>query len=140
MPVDADLIAYLDPLVGETAGTDLFEGPLGEGPDNAVAITHYMGEAAEDRVMGASLTAPGIEVARVQLMVRNTSKSSARSKALAYHALLDNLQAYTSAGGVRYFAIESLDSEPYCLGQDTGGSAGLRWRYVAHYRVEKSRG
>src|SRR6185503_20990534 len=133
MPADADLVAYLDPLVSEsaTASPDptLVEGPMPELPDACVAITHYAGEPAEDRVMSPSLTAPGIEVARVQVMVRNPDKATARTRAYAYHALLDNLHS-TPISGRLYFAVESIDGEPYCLGQDQNS----RWRYVANYR------
>ena len=131
--VPVDLITYLDSLVSETAGTDLFEGPPLELPDNLVALTHYAGEPAEDRVMGPSLTAPGIEVALVQLFVRNTVMATAKTKADAYHALLDNFSG--TANSRTYFQIESVDGMPYSLGQDASG----RWRYVANYRCEYKR-
>lgn len=134
MPVQADIVSYLDPLIAETAGTDLFEGPMPESPDNAIAITHYGGEPAEDRVMSASLTAPGIEVPHVQVMVRNTAMATAQTRAAAVHALLDGF--FGTISGRNYYNVESLDGEPFCLGQD----ANQRWRWVSNYRVEKTRG
>lgn len=134
MAVEADLVAYLDPNVSETAGTNLFEGPMPELPDNCVAVTHYASERSDDYAMSASLTAPASELNRVQVMVRNTAKATAKSKADAYHALLDNLHNVTMSGRT-YFAIES-DGEPFSLGQD----GNLRWRYVGNYLVRKQRG
>jgi len=134
MPVQADLVAYLDALITETAGTDLFEGPMPELPDACIAVAHYGGEPAEDRVMGPSLTAPGVEVNRVQIMVRNPVMDTGKGRADAVHALVDGLSGTLS--GRTYFNVESLDGEPYCIGQD----AEARWRWVSNYRVEKARG
>lgn len=131
--VPVDLITYLDPLVSETAGTDLLEGPPPEQPDNLVSLTHYAGEPAEDRVMGPSLTPPGIEVALVQLLVRNADMATAKSKADAYHALLDNLNG--TLNGRVYFQVESLESMPHSLGQD---GLGL-WNFVTNFRCQHAR-
>lgn len=135
MPVEADLVAYLDPLIAETAGTDLFEGPPPEAPDNVVAVALYMTERSDDFTMGASLSAPGSELEHVQVMVRNTVKATAESKAAAIYALLENLQATTTVNGRTYFEIAS-DGPPFGLGQD----GNLRWRYVFNARVRKPRG
>jgi len=131
--VPEDLIVYLDPLVSETAGTDLFEGPPPELGGDIVALTHYAGEPAEDRIMGPSLTPPGIEISRIHLFVRNSLMATAKSKADAYHALLDGLDGTLS--GRTYFNVESLDSQPFSLGQD----ARELWRYAANFRVEHGR-
>lgn len=131
--VPVDLITYLDGSVSETAGADLFEGPPPELPDNVAVITHYGGEAALDRVMGPSLTAPGVEVALVQLFIRNSDQATAKSKADAYHALLDGLDGTLSSR--TYFNVESLDSMPFSIGQD----ARALWRYVSNFRVEHGR-
>lgn len=134
MPADAHLVAYLDPLVAENAGTDLFEGPMGELPDACVALTLYAGEEG-DRVMAPSLTAPAVEASMVQLMVRNTLKATAASRAYAIHALLDNLGPVTISG-VLYHHVSAEGGPPICIGLD----ANARWRYVASYRCEKARG
>lgn len=132
--VPVDLIAYLDPLVSETAGVDLVEGPPMELPDAQVAITHYGGEPALGRVMGASLSADGlVEVALVQLFVRNMVMATAKTKADAYYALLDNFNGV--ANGRTYYHIESTDSMPYSIGQDGNG----RWRYVCNFRCQHKR-
>lgn len=135
MPVMADLVAYLDPLVSETAGTNLFEGPMPELPNDAVALDHYGGEPPEDRVMGASLSASGVYPARVQLMVRSTDMATAITKANAYYALLDNFGT-AQLSGRTYFDIESMDGEPFSIGQDQNS----RWRFVANFRIRKARG
>ena len=83
--------------------------------------------------MGPSLTAPGIEVSRIQLLVQNSLMATAKSKADAYHALLDGLDGTLS--GRTYFNVESLDSMPFSLGQDKSE----RWRYAANFRVEHGR-
>ena len=71
--VPEDLITYLvaDGGITEVAGEDIFEGPPEALPVDQVAVTHFAGEEAEDRIMGPSLTPPGVEVARVQVYVRN---------------------------------------------------------------------
>lgn len=134
MPVQADLVAYLDALIAETAGTDLFEGPMPEFPDSCIAVTHYGGEAALDRVMGPSLNPPGVEVPHVQVMVRNPVMATAKARADAVHALLDGFNGTLS--GRTYFNVESLDGEPFSLAQDQS----FRWRWVANYRIQKARG
>jgi hypothetical protein len=103
-----------------------------------MALTHAAGEPADGRVMGASLANDGlVEQPHVQLMVRGAinDKAGPRTRALAAHAVLDGYGPGTLSA-VLYHRIESLDGEPYCLGQDQNG----RWRYVANYRVQKARG
>jgi hypothetical protein len=131
--VPGDLIDMLDPLVSFTEGIDLFEGPPPELPDNVAVLTHYAGEPALDRVMGASLTVPGVEVAMVQLFVRNTVMATAKTNADAIHALLDSYDGTINSR--RYYNIESTDSMPFNLGQDGAG----RWRMVCNFRVEHAR-
>ena len=134
MPVEADLVAYLDPLVSETAGTDLFEGPIPELPNACVVLQHTGGQDGE-YVMGPSLTTPDLERVRVQLMVRNPAKATAVSRANAVHALLDNLGPVTLSTRL-YHRVHSIDGPPHSLGQDVN----LRWRLVANYEIEKARG
>ena len=135
MPLEADIVAYLDPLISETAGTDLYEGPPLEGPDNCVVITHYNSQQSDDYTMGASLTAPGSELEDFQVFVRNTVKATAKSKADAIHALLDNLQNVVMSGRT-YFHITSDGPPSNVLGQDANG----RWRCTANYHARKHRG
>lgn len=135
MPAEADLVAYLDPLVAETGGTDLFEGPMPESPDNCIAVAHYDSPALNDRVMGGSLANNiGVSIVMVQVMARNTSKTTAQSKAQGYFNLLDNLGPVTLTGRL-YHSVEG-EGEPFNLGQDQNG----RWRYAFNVRVEKARG
>jgi hypothetical protein len=131
--VPQDLITYLDALVAETAGTDLFEGPPLELPVNVVVLTHYGGESALDRVFGPSLTAPGVEVGRVQLFVRNTVMVTAKTRADAIHALLDGFAGTLS--GRTYFFISSIDGAPFSIGQDSRGN----WRWSCNYRIQYAR-
>lgn len=129
----ADLIVYLDPLVAETAGTTLFAGPPVELPDTSIWLTHYAGAVAKDRVFAASLTAPGVEVARVQLFVRNAVNDTARTRADAYHALLDGFSG--TANSRQIFWIQAIDGQPYSIGQDQRGS----FRWVVNYEVQCGR-
>jgi len=141
MPVDTDVIAYLaaQGSLSLTAGTNLFEGPLGEdlSTDPEVAITNTNSEPSDEYVMGPSLTAPGFEIEAFQVMVRSGTKGTAHSKALAIHALLDNLGPVTNfaSTGRTYFHIES-EGPPHNLFQDKNG----KWRYAAEYHVRKARG
>lgn len=134
MAVEADLVAYLDPLIAEAGGTSLFEGPPSETEANAIFIAHYDSEKSDDFTMGPSLDPPGSELESVQVTVRNTVRATAVSRANAIHALLDNAQNL-SIGGRTYFRIES-DGPPAGLGQDELG----RWIFVASYHVRKHRG
>ena len=141
MPVEPALVAYLDGLLSESASSNpptLVEGPMPEIPDAMIAVTHYGGEPADSRVMGASLVNEGlVEQPHVQVMVRGAAndKSGPRTRAFAAHAVLDGYGPGTLSG-VLYHRIESLDGEPYCLGQDMNE----RWRYVVNYRVQKGKG
>lgn len=131
--VPEDLIVYLDPLISETAGTDLFEGPQPERPPNLIALTNYVGEPAEDRVMGPSLTPPGVEVTLVQVFVRNEKMATAKTKADAIHALLDGFDG--TVNGRVYYDIESINSMPFALGQDKEDL----WSFACNYRCKHAR-
>jgi len=133
--VAADLVAYLDASISETAGTDLFEGDLTEAPANQVTVWHFGGGIAE-RSMSPSVTAADIETALVQVLVRNTVMTTANTKAQAVHALLDNLQEYSGASGTRYLLVESVGGEPHMLGMDDNE----RWIFMGNYEVRKVRG
>lgn len=132
--VAPDIAQYLDSVTPLTYGTDLFDGPMPEQPANCVAIAATGGEPGE-YTMGDSLSAPGVEFARFQLMVRRTAQATASSDAATYHALLANLGPVTLSGRL-YHHVESLDGEPYTLGQD----GNLMWRCVANYQAVKARG
>lgn len=142
--VEADVVAYLaaQGSLGLTAGTNLFEGPLPEqtaAEAFIVGVAHYASQRSDQYVMGASLTAPGFEVVRFQVMVRGPVKATVSAKAAAIHALLDNLGTTPNFGGSgrTYFSVHA-DGEPFGLGQDK--SPGALWRYVANYEARKHRG
>ncbi len=48
MPAEQALVAYLDTVLTETAGTNLFEGPMPEFPEDCMAVTQYDAQEAED--------------------------------------------------------------------------------------------
>lgn len=138
MALEADVVAYLAAIgaLGLTAGTNLQEGPMSEWPDAAgpiVAVTHYTSEVSEAYVMGPSLTAPGYDVERAQVMTRGAVKATTQAMAAAVHAYLDNLGPVTLSGRT-YFQVDS-DGPPASLGQDENG----RWSFVANYRFRKAR-
>jgi hypothetical protein len=135
LPAEAALVAYLDSVLTETAGTDLFEGPMPESPDNCIHVAHYDSQEAEDRVMAASLVNnAGLWPVSVQIMARNTNKATAEARARAAFDALDNL-LNTTLSGVKYHSIEA-DGEPFDLGKD----ANERWRFVFNCIVRKARG
>lgn len=128
-------MSYLDGVLAETAGTNLFEGPMPEAPDNCLHVAHYDSLEAADRVMSASLAnQQAVWPAMVQVMARNTDKTQAEARARAAFDALDNLGP-TTLGGVTYHSVEA-DGEPMSLGKD----GNERWRYVFNVRVEKQRG
>jgi len=134
MPADVDLVAYLDPLIAETAGTDLFEGPLPETVPNGIAVTHYGGEAHDD-TMGPSLSPADMEIVAVNVTVRNAVKATAYARAAAVHAVLHNLGP-VEINGRTYKHVASTGGEPRFLRRDTND----RWLYVCDYRVQKDPG
>lgn len=135
MPVEADIVTYLDGASALTAGTDLFEGPLPEAPDACVAVRHINSEPSDDYTMEPSLTAPGSELERFQVLTRAVTRAAAITQANAVHALLDNLQNATLSGGRIYFHVTS-DGPPALQAQD----GNHRWRYEATYLARKHRG
>jgi len=145
MPADVDLVKLLDKYLGgtgtgtstgapsEKAGVDLFEGGFHETPENQLTVVHFDGEPPE-RSMGPSLSKPDLENVLVLVMARNVSLATARTRAKAFHVLLDNRHDYTSTGGTLYHLIESQDGPPRLIEQDSN----MRWVVGASYRVKKA--
>ena len=134
MPAESAIVTYLDTLLTETAGTDLFEGPAPESPANCIAVAHYDSMEAQDRIMSGSLVnQQAVWPVMVQVMARNTSKATAEARARAAFDVLDNYSGTLS--GVTYHSIEA-DGEPFNLGKDENE----RWRFVFNLKVEKQRG
>ena len=134
MAADEDLVAYLDPLIAETAGSTLFEEPLPDDVPAGIGITHYGGEPADD-CMGPSLTPADMETVEVNVTVRNPVKATARARAFAVHALLHNLGP-VEINGRTYKHVASTGGEPRFLRRDNND----RWLYVCDYRVQKDPG
>lgn len=135
MPVDSDIVAYLNGNASLVSATNLFEGVMPESPDACVAVAATGGELSEDYASGDSLSAPTVEYSRFQVMVRDAGHAAARSKAVTLYALLANLGP-TTLSGRTYELVESIDGEPSLLGQDQNG----RWEYVMNFRAVKERG
>lgn len=135
MAVEADIVEQLDGQASLTAGKNLFEGLMPEDPDLCVAVASTGGELSDDYEMGASLSAPGLEFSRFQVMVRADDQAEARTKAHAVYALLANLGPVTISTR-DYQHVESIDGEPSLIGQDQRG----RWEYVMNFRAMKARG
>lgn len=134
MPAEAALVTYLDTVLSETGGTNLFEGPAPEQPDELIAVTHYDSIDAEDRIMSASLAnQQAIFPIMVQVMSRSLTKATAQSRAIAAFDALDNLGPVTLSG-VTYHSVEC--EEPFNMGQDVND----RWRYAFNATVRKGRG
>lgn len=134
MPAEAAIVAYLDTILSETAGTDLFEGPLPEVPINCIAVTNFDNSAALDRVMSGSLVnQQAVWPAHLQIAVRNTDKATAISRAKAAFDALDNFAGTLS--GVTYHNIEA-QGEPAFLKKDANES----WVYIFDIVAEKQRG
>lgn len=139
--LEADVVTYLaaQGSLSLTGGVNLFEGPMPEKPDACIAVGHYTSEASDERVMSPSLTPPGFEYERFQVMSRDLKKANAETKALAIHALLDALGTTPNFAGTgrTYFSIHS-DGPPLNLGQDE--SSPQRWQFIANYTARKHRG
>jgi hypothetical protein len=134
VPAEQAIVAYLDTVLSETAGTNLFEGPAPEFPDDLIAVTQYDAQDAEDRIMSASLAnQQAIWPCQIQVMARSTAKNTAQTRAIAAFDFLDNLGPVTLSG-VTYHSVEC--SEPFNLGQDLNH----RWRWAFNATVRKGRG
>lgn len=134
MAIGTDVVTYLDANSALTAGTDLFEGPMPEMPNSCVAVAPTGGEEG-DYTMGASLSAPGVEITRFQVMVRDAAQATCVSTANTVYALLANLGPVTINSRL-YHNVESIDGEPYFIGQDKNEL----YRYVFNMRAWKARG
>lgn len=131
MAVETALVTYLAAaLPAET----IVEGPMAESPANQMHVAHYDSMEAEDRVMSGSLVnQQAVWPSMVQVMVRDTDKATAYSRAYAAWLLLDNYSG--TLGGVTYHSIEA-DGEPVNLFKD----GNERWRFSFNVTVRKQRG
>lgn len=113
-----------------TVGTDLFLGFLPDKPDNLVALFEYAGDPME-LTMGSS--DPVLERPGLQVRVRNTSYSAARSN---IEAVVDELHglAEQTLTNKRYLLIKANQS-PESLGLD----ANMRSEFVCNFSVLKER-
>jgi hypothetical protein len=134
VPAEQAIVAYLDTVLTETAGTNLFEGPMPETPEDCIAVTQYDAQEAEDRIMAGSLVnQQAVWPCQIQVMARSASKNTAQARAIAAFDALDNLGPVTLSG-VTYHSVEC--SEPFNLGQDVTHS----WRWAFNATVRKGRG
>src|SRR5574337_2076253 len=115
-----------------TLGTDLFTGTLPDTPDNAVALYEYGG------VTPVSTLGPGqakFERPRVQVLVRATTYSAARSKIESIYKLLHGL-ANTSLSSVRYLLVEAVQS-PAFMEKDTNNRVKLICNFQIHKELDR---
>lgn len=125
-----EIATYLEDKNVGTVGTDLFMGFMPDKPDNCVALFEYAGEPME-LTMGSG--DPTLERPGLQVRVRNTSYSAARSKIEdvvdAFHGL-----ANQTLSGTRYLLIKANQS-PESLGLDQNN----RSEFVVNFSVLKER-
>lgn len=123
-----ELGSYLQAQALGTLGTDLFTGLLPDSPDAAVAILEYGGVAPVHALGGGNAK---WERPRVQVVVRATTYSAARTKIETIYKLLHKLTD-TVLTGVRYLVIDAVQS-PFFLERD----ANNRVKLAVNFQVQK---
>lgn len=113
--------ALVDGGVG-TLAVDVFSGRLPDLPDGDPAggiVAVLLSPAAEPavRTMGPSLTAPGTERPRVQVVIRAASWAAGEAKAKAALDALDNLGPVV-LNGTTYQHVEALQRPAFYLEAD----------------------
>lgn len=121
---------YLAAQVGSlTLGTNLFLGRMPDDPDTCVALYEYGGDAPVN-TMGSDAMPP-VEQPRIQILVRASGYSSARTLSLecwtAVEAVLNE-----ELSGTRYHRIAANQS-PFPLERDSHD----RVLFAQNFRVQK---
>jgi hypothetical protein len=98
-----------------TLGSSIFVDFSPPTPYNQVVVTQYSGYAP-DRTVGQKL--PTIQRNKVQVLVRNSSPSTALSTALAINDYIEGIAGITTGGEYIIFAI-SIGSGVMYLGKDS---------------------
>lgn len=129
MPADIELCEYLEDEGVGTVGTDIFAGSIPAGVASAIVLTLYPGDPPEHNL---STTGWKIEIARLQLRVRNTSETTALSKAKSAADALSKI-ANQTIESVRYRSVMLLQS-PGLLYRDENN----RPNYGFNIRAEKA--
>ena len=129
-----DMGLYLSDNSVGTLATDLWLGNLPEDTDNVVAVFEYEGEPP----LNTMNPDPGnaiSEFPRVQILVRNTSYTTARTKMNDIFKLLDG---YTGEqNGVRYKVIKALGSPGLLEKGKTTASGKVLTTLVCNFSVNK---
>lgn len=123
-----ELSAYLQAQGIGTAGTDLFSGILPDVPDACVSLHEYGGVGPVHTLGGGNAK---YERPRVQVVVRATTYSAARTKIETIYKLLDKL-ANTTLSSVRYLSIDAVHS-PAFMERD----ANNRVKMFVNFQIHK---
>lgn len=119
MTTAMDIAAYLQTQAIGTVGTNIFYGYLPDAPDNAIAIYDTAGRPSQIHE---------IDRPNFQVVVRNTSYSSAATTIQSIQALLQNI-TNTTINGQFYVDISNLQS-PFSAGYDVEKRVEFRQNYV----------
>ncbi|MGA1036649.1 MAG: minor capsid protein [Ilumatobacteraceae bacterium] len=122
--------AYLETEIGSlTLGTNLFLGRMPDDPDTCVTVYEYGGDAPVN-TMGSDAMPP-VEQPRIQILVRASGYSTARTLALscwtAVEAILNE-----NLSGTRYHRV-SANQSPFPLERDSQD----RVLFAQNFRVQK---
>lgn len=117
-----DIGSHLQTNGAGTVGTDIFKGTMPDSPTICVAIYEYAG-VGYSRTSGSVVS----ENARIQIVVRDTGYSAARTKAETIKNILDALGNLT-IGTTRYLWIEAL-APPFLLRRDQAGNVLIACNY-----------
>lgn len=115
--------AYLAANSIGTVGTTIFYGQMPETPDDCVTLFEYAGEPPEDTHDAQHYEKPGLQV-----LVRDTSYSDARTKIASISALLHTL-ANTSLTGTKYLYIRAVQS-PFVLERDSSNRVVMAQNFI----------
>ena len=109
-------------------GTNIFLSNMPASPDACVALYEYAGNARERSFGGDVLESPGLQV-----RVRNTTYSAARTKIESVIAALDGVNN-TTVNNKRYLSV-LVQQSPTPMGSDQNG----RKEFTVNFIVQKER-
>jgi len=120
-----ELALYLQSKGKGTQNKDLFVDFQPDEPDDCVTVYN------ESTAVPNESQALSVDAFGVQILIRNTNNSSAKSKAMAIHKLLVGYGGLPFVEGGEDISVVYIETPPTTIGKDDKG----RSEWSSHYRV-----